>query len=125
MMMIMTSPLLMRHALPDATVTPGVILPVPPHEILHIEAQSNYVRICTLQRRYFIRSSMADCVAAIPQGLGMRIHRSHWVAATVVMGIAHTGPRMALRLTVGKDVPVARRRKTETVEWVNTLLTSC
>lgn len=122
-MNIMTSSSPPQPATTGTALPNGTALPVPPQEILHVEAQSNYVRITTLQRRYFIRSSMAECVARLPPSLGLRVHRSHWVAFAAVAGLSVGGGRLALKLNLGKDIPVARRRKSEITAWITHLQT--
>lgn len=41
-------------------------------------------------------------------GLGLRVHRSWWVAADAVEGSDREGQRTLLRLTDGRRVPVGR-----------------
>ncbi len=91
---------------------------IPTAEILSIAAEEHYLRVVTAERSRLLRGRMADVEAQIPSGLGMRVHRSHWIAARAVKGLRRTETGLVLDLTCGRSVPVARARQAAVRDWV-------
>lgn len=88
-----------------------------PGDLLHIEAQEHYVQITTTQGRHLLRGRISDIEMQLPKSLGLRVHRSHWVAARTVKGL-YKGGACALKLEDGTEVPVARARRDSVLQWV-------
>ena len=53
-----------------------------------------------------------DAVKQTPPALGMRVHRSHWVAHSAVDEVVIEGQSMKLKLHDGKIIPVSRTFRT-------------
>ena len=77
--------------------------------ICSMEAQEHYILVTTTRESRMVLHRFSDAVRQTPTTLGMRVHRSHWVAHSAVQEIVVEGQSMKLRLTVGdKLVPVSR-----------------
>lgn len=90
----------------------------PASAILHVAAQGNYVTVTTDTIRTEVPGPFSSLVDQIPQGLGLRIHRSHWVARRAVVAHRRKGRDMALDLSTGTDAPVALPRHAEVLDWL-------
>lgn len=94
---------------------------IPAAEISLITAEEHYLRIVTDGRTRLLRGRMSDVEAQMPEGLGMRVHRSHWVAGRVVQGLRRTETGWSIACSVGRDIPIARGRQGAVREWVQVL----
>lgn len=54
----------------------------------------------------------------MPEGIGYRIHRSHWVARRAVLGHRRAGRDILLDLVEGGSAPVALPRHREVLDWL-------
>ncbi len=115
----------LRDDAPDTTpdATPANVVRAGGHDfpataILHIAAQGNYVTVTTDTTRTEVPGPFSALVDQIPEGLGLRIHRSHWVARRAVVAHRRKGRDMALDLTTGIDAPVALPRHTAVLDWL-------
>ena len=77
-------------------------------DILALEAQDHYVRVHTLHGSALILMRLADAAAAIDPRLGLRVHRSWWVAKDGVRGLERTSERAIVRLVDDTAVPISR-----------------
>ena len=77
-------------------------------DILALEAEDHYVRVHTLQGTALVLMRLADAVAAIDPSLGLRVHRSWWVAKNGVRALETTPGRAIIRLLDDTAVPVSR-----------------
>jgi two-component system, LytTR family, response regulator len=57
----------------------GVIVPLALSEILHLEAQDDYVCVHTAGRQYLISVRLGDIESRLPHPPFVRVHRSHIV----------------------------------------------
>ena len=73
-----------------------------------VEAQEHYVQITTTEESRMILYRFSDVVKQLPEGLGMQIHRSHWVSFAAVDKPDVQGQSMKLLLNDGRTVPVSR-----------------
>ncbi len=110
-----------RPFAPGAGATPRVVLlgrsfALP--ELLLVTADEHYVHIHTLNGRQMLRGRMSDVEAQLPDSWGLRIHRSHWVAARMVRALHRARDGWTLELTDGQVLPVARARREAVAEWV-------
>lgn len=87
-------------------------------EVVQIVAEEHYLRIVTDGRSRLLRGRMADVDGQMPVSLGLRVHRSHWVAARAVAGLRRTDFGLALVLADRTEVPVARARQAEVRAWL-------
>lgn len=89
-----------------------------PDAVLHLEAQGNYVAIITETARYEVPGPFASLVAQMPQGLGQRVHRSHWVARKAVVSYHRKAREMTLALRYGGTAAVALSRQADVIDWL-------
>lgn len=94
----------------------GVAVPV--DDVLHVTAEEHYLRLVTADRSRLLRGRMTDIEAGMPQGLGLRVHRSHWVARKAVSELKRDDSGWTLRLTDGAVLPVARGRQAAVRAWL-------
>lgn len=92
-------------------------------EVWHLKAEEHYVGVNLRDgRSLLLRGRLADAIAQLPQGIGMQVHRSHWVAGAALSDVRCTRESCNLRLHSGAEVPVARNRKAEVRPWAEALL---
>lgn len=114
------------EALPQAAVA---LPPVPdrielrgevfaPDDLLAVSSEEHYLRVVTRGRTRFLRGRMSDVEDALPARIGLRIHRSHWVAAQAVEGLKRRPAGWTVALTGGQEVPVARARVPAVRAWI-------
>ena len=104
----------------------GVVLlgrPFRLSELMLVSAEEHYVQIHTLQGRHMLRGRISDIEAQLPDAWGLRVHRSHWVAARSVRALKRGRDGWTLDLTSGQSVPVARARREAVADWVARLRT--
>lgn len=94
---------------------------IPADEVLVVVAEEHYLRVVTAERTRLLRGRMADVEAQMPEGLGMRVHRSHWVSGRVVTGLRRTDAGWSVVCTCGRELPVVRGRQGGVREWAQSL----
>ena len=77
-------------------------------DILALEAEDHYVRVHTLHGSALILMRLADAAALIDPRLGLRVHRSWWVAKDGVRAVERTPGRAIARLLDDTAVPISR-----------------
>jgi hypothetical protein len=77
-------------------------------DIIALEAEDHYVRVHTLHGSALILMRLADAAALIDPRLGLRVHRSWWVAKDGVRGLERTAGRAIARLVDDTAVPISR-----------------
>ena len=77
-------------------------------DILALEAEDHYVRVHTLHGSALVLIRLADAAALIDSRLGLRVHRSWWVAKDGVRALERTSGRAIARLVDGTAVPISR-----------------
>ena len=87
-------------------------------DLLLVTAEEHYVHIHTAQGRQMLRGRMSDIEAQLPDRWGLRIHRSHWVAARSVRALHRARDGWTLELADGQQLPVARARRDAVADWV-------
>ncbi|WP_028028740.1 LytTR family DNA-binding domain-containing protein [Gemmobacter nectariphilus] len=95
--------------------------PVALNDLRLVSAEEHYVHIQTVQGRQMLRGRISDIEAQLPDALGLRVHRSHWVAATAVSSLNRAREGWTLELTDGTVIPVARARRTAVKDWVEAM----
>ncbi len=76
--------------------------------IHRIGVRDHYVDVYTDVGRTSLLMRFSDAVDEVGDTMGLRVHRSHWVAYDAVEAIVQDGARMFLRLTCGTQIPVSR-----------------
>lgn len=84
-------------------------LDLSPNEIVRAEAQQNYVLIFTANRRKLVRIPFQRFVALMPEGLGMRIHRSHWIARSEIADFVAQDEKIFVLLKDGTQLPISKQ----------------
>lgn len=77
-------------------------------DIIALEAEDHYVRIHTLHGSALILMRLADAAAMIDSRLGIRVHRSWWVAKDGVRALERVSGRTIVRLVDDTGVPISR-----------------
>ena len=77
-------------------------------DIVALEAEDHYVRVHTPMGSTLVLMRLSDAAALLDERLGMRVHRSWWVARRAIESFERDGQRVTLRLTNGAQVPVGR-----------------
>jgi hypothetical protein len=77
-------------------------------DILALEAEDHYVRVHTLHGSALVLMRLADAAALIDSRLGLRVHRSWWVAKDGVRALERTSGRAIARLVDDTAVPISR-----------------
>ena len=77
-------------------------------DIIALEAEDHYVRVHTLHGSALILMRLADAAALIDPRLGLRVHRSWWVARDGVRALERTPGRPIARLIDDTAVPISR-----------------
>ena len=76
-------------------------------DIVYVTVSGHYINVVTTAGSTLILMRLVDATAALGD-MGMRVHRSHWVALRHVAGVLRRDGRMLLRLTNDIEVPVSR-----------------
>ena len=84
-------------------------------EILYIQAESHYSRVCDGQETYFCNSSLSDLEKKLPSEKFPRVHRSFIVNLDRVKGMEkdHDHGRLLFDRKGARSIPVSRRRMRE------------
>ena len=77
-------------------------------DIIALEAEDHYVRVHTLHGSALVLMRLADAAALIDPRLGLRVHRSWWVAKDGVRALESTSGRAIARLVDDTAVPISR-----------------
>ena len=77
-------------------------------DIIALEAEDHYVRVHTLHGSALVLMRLADAAAMIDPRLGLRVHRSWWVAKDGVRALERTPGRAIARLVNDTAVPISR-----------------
>jgi len=82
---------------------------LPLHELVHIEAYDDYVKIYSEKERFVKKQTMAYYEKRLPAKYFVRIHRSHIIAIDRIQRIENAEKgRYTLRLTTGQSLPISR-----------------
>jgi hypothetical protein len=97
----------MRHAdagaaHPEICHAAGILL----EDLQAISAEEHYLRLHTRFGSRLIRHSFRAALAQMPDGAGLQVHRSHWVAFGKVRAV-ESGKPVQLRLADGTAIPVS------------------
>jgi LytTr DNA-binding domain len=77
-------------------------------DIIALEAEDHYVRVHTLHGSALILMRLADAAALIDSRLGLRVHRSWWVAKDGVRTLERAPGGAIARLVDDTAVPISR-----------------
>ena len=77
------------------------------HDIIYLKVVDHYVHVHTTGGSCLVLMRFADAVADLGS-LGMKVHRSYWVAHRHMLSTVRGEGRMMLRVTGGYHVPISR-----------------
>ena len=77
-------------------------------DIIALEAEDHYLRVHTLHGSALVLMRLSDAAAMIDPRLGLRVHRSWWVAKDSVRALETASGRPVARLDDGTMVPISR-----------------
>lgn len=92
--------------------------PVLLSELLLVSAEEHYVRLHSIGGQELLRGRISDIEAQLPDRLGRRVHRSHWVATAAVRRLHRKREGWMLELIDGTQIPVARPRRGAMRQWL-------
>lgn len=75
--------------------------------LVRIEAQDHYLNVVTQKGSTLILMRLGDAMAEL-SGLGLQVHRSHWIAVDSVTAHRREKARDVLVMADGEQVPVSR-----------------
>ncbi|MGC9420799.1 MAG: LytTR family DNA-binding domain-containing protein [Rhodovulum sp.] len=108
--------ILAPRAVPTAGPDPALIARLPADRrgpLIRLSSSDHYVRVVTERGITDVLIRFADAIAELNGVEGLRVHRSHWVAARAVTGARRENGRLFLCLRDGSEVPVSRRYRPE------------
>lgn len=76
--------------------------------LVSISVQDHYVEVVTTRGRALLLLRLKDAMCETGEGVGLRVHRSHWVATDQVQAARREGERAVLTMTGGHEIPVSR-----------------
>jgi LytTr DNA-binding domain len=76
--------------------------------LIRLSARNHYVDVVTDRGTASLLIRLSDAIAELEGVDGLRVHRSHWVAADAVCGHERRGDKRLLVLADGARVPVSR-----------------
>lgn len=96
-------------------------LPAELQDLLRLQAQGNYVLVVSRRGRQLVPGPFSARAAKLPEQLGRRVHRSHWVASQAVAEIRFSGRQCTIKTVDGAKVPVAAGQIAEIRDWAATV----
>ncbi|MEM8547804.1 MAG: LytTR family DNA-binding domain-containing protein [Pseudomonadota bacterium] len=78
-----------------------------PTEVLALQAEEHYVRVFSRDGEELVHHRLGDAADAMPATMGLRVHRSWWVAQDAVQSAKRGARRWQLTLHTGLQVPVS------------------
>ncbi|MFA8384359.1 MAG: LytTR family DNA-binding domain-containing protein [Pelagibaca sp.] len=88
-------------------------------QLLHIEAREHHVHLTFENAKSRARARLGDIVAQTSAEDGMQPHRSWWVARDPAIRTERRNGRLILRLRDDTEVPVARTRVEDVLDWLD------
>ncbi|WP_299690881.1 LytTR family DNA-binding domain-containing protein [uncultured Tateyamaria sp.] len=76
--------------------------------LLSLSAVDHYVEVTTTKGTELVLIRLADAIAETQPTIGLRIHRSHWIARDHVASVARGSGKATVRLSDGRTLPVSR-----------------
>jgi hypothetical protein len=77
-------------------------------DLISISSQDHYLQVVTSKGSELILMRLSDAIQALPQDMGLQIHRSHWVARSAIIELIKEGGKWELLLKNDTRLPVSR-----------------
>lgn len=103
--------LVVRRPEPSSEELPDLMRKLAPAKrgrLLSLSAEQHYVRVRTTRGEDLVLMPFSEAITTMPDGVGMRIHRSHWVRLDAVQSISTAGSALVVRLEDDIELPVSR-----------------
>ena len=81
--------------------------------LVSITVRDHYVDIATSAGTESLLMRFGDAIAEAEPVVGLKVHRSHWVAEAAVTGTEREGPKLFVRLVNGQRLPVSRANQAQ------------
>jgi hypothetical protein len=81
--------------------------------LVRLSARDHYVEVVTEKGSSQLLLRLSDAIAELDGVDGFRVHRSHWVSASAVVGQERKGDKRFLVLSDGARVPVSRNHQAD------------
>lgn len=88
-------------------------LPYRSGELWSVHAEDHYLRVCTSVGETLIYCAFQEALIDLEGELGLKVHRSHWIAIDGVAKIRRRDGQYQIELKNGRQVPVARSHAAE------------
>lgn len=85
-------------------------------DIIAVSSDMHYLHVHTTLGKCMVLGRIRD-VASLMEGVGLLVHRSHWVAHAHVRRIAKRGSAWECVMTNDLRIPVSRRNRSRVAEW--------
>jgi hypothetical protein len=83
-------------------------------DIIYIVSELHYVRVVTSKGETLVLHNLKDAIAELPSEYsGIQTHRSYWAASKHIKSIQDKNGQTSLVLSMGKIIPVSRRKLAE------------
>lgn len=92
----------------------GRLPPALGQDVIAVASELQYLRVWTTRGCALVLGALQE-VEDTEGDLGLRVHRSWWVASRHVQALRRKGDATLCRMSDGRDVPVSRRRRAEAV----------
>ncbi|NJN64546.1 MAG: LytTR family transcriptional regulator [Acidobacteria bacterium] len=91
-------------------------LPVPGRDLITLSSELHYLRVRTSAGETLLLCSLKDAIEELGADLGLRVHRSHWVARKHVARVRREGRGLVCVLSNGAVIPVSRGSQRDVLE---------
>lgn len=95
-----------RAPIPTASAEPATLKGR--RDLICLRMEDHYVRIYTAAGSELVYLSMREATDILDPAVGLRVHRSWWVARGAVVAVLNDGRNLRLRLANGLEAPVSR-----------------
>lgn len=80
-------------------------------EIIYMMSELHYVRVVTSKGEALVLHNLKDAIAELPSEYsGIQTHRSYWAASKHIESMKEKNGQTSLVLSIGKIIPVSRRK---------------
>ncbi len=77
-------------------------------KLISLSESDHYVEVTTTKGQELVLIRLSDAMAECEATEGMQVHRSHWIALSMVASAKRAGDRAVLTMSDGRDIPVSR-----------------
>mgnify|MGYP005993995391 CR=1 FL=1 len=74
--------------------------------LISVSVNDHYVDVTTTKGTEMLLMRLADAISEA--GLGLQVHRSHWVSTDHIASVTRDGAKAVIKTSDGRDIPVSR-----------------